>query len=294
MLMAFSIRELEALSGIKAHTIRIWEQRYKFLKPSRTDTNIRTYNNEELKTLLTVALLNKYGYRISKIDEMLPLQREKAVMDIATPEAYDEHFVNELLGFMIDLKCAEFEQSLDRYIAQKGLEETITGIIFQFLQKVGILWQTNKLLPVQEHVVSNIIRQKIIRAIDKLGFVAKDEPLYALFLPEGEHHELGLLYVYYLLRKNDLPVIYLGANVPLKDMQYLVQIKQPRFLYMHLTTFPKQNTLQKILSTLSGLAKNSKIFVSGVVTENYRHSLPSNVSFFKSLDEMVAYIGQAQ
>jgi MerR family transcriptional regulator, light-induced transcriptional regulator len=291
--MSFSIRELEALSGIKAHTIRIWEQRYQFLKPSRTDTNIRTYNNDELKTLLTVALLNKYGYRISKIDEMLPQQREKALMDLNSEEAYDETMVNKLLGFMVDLKSAEFEQALDEYIAQKGLEETITGIIFQFLNKVGILWQTNKLLPVQEHVVSNIIRQKIIRAIDKLGFVTRQKPLYALFMPEGEHHELGLLYVYYLLRKNNIPVLYLGANVPLKDMQYLVQIKQPQFLYMHLTVYPRMHTLQKILSSLSSLAPQSNLLVSGIVTENYRQQLPHNVRFFKSLEEMVTYINQA-
>lgn len=291
--MSFSIRELEALSGIKAHTIRIWEQRYNFLRPSRTDTNIRTYNNDELKTLLTVALLNKYGYRISKIDEMQPQQREKALIDLNFAEAYDETIVNKLLGFMVDLKSADFEQTLDEYIAQKGLEETITGIIFQFLNKVGILWQTNKLLPVQEHVVSNIIRQKIIRAIDKLGFVTRQEPLYALFLPEGEHHELGLLYVYFLLRKNNIPVLYLGANVPLKDMQYLVQIKKPQFLYMHLTVYPRMHTIQKIISSLSSLAPQSNLLVSGVVTENYRQTLPQNVHFFKSLEEMVTYIHQA-
>jgi DNA-binding transcriptional MerR regulator len=288
--MSFSIRELEALSGIKAHTIRIWEHRYNFLKPSRTDTNIRTYNNDELKTLLTVALLNKYGYRISKIDEMQPEQRLDAVMSLAVPDALEEHSINQLLGFMVDLKSSEFEQALNEHIERRGLQATITGIIFQFLEKVGILWQTNKLLPVQEHIVSNIIRQKIITAIDKLGFVKKSHPVYALFLPEGEHHELGLLYIYYLLRKNDVPVIYLGANVPLKDINYLVQLKQPHFLYMHLTIMPRQHSLQKLLATLSPALPNGKILVSGSAIENYRQSIPSNVSFFKSLHETVAYI----
>ena len=102
--MSFTIKELESLSGIKAHTIRIWEQRYKFLRPSRTDTNIRRYNNEELKTLLTVALLNKYGYKISKIDEMRPEQRMEAVLNLQQPDAYDEYVINELIGCMIDLK----------------------------------------------------------------------------------------------------------------------------------------------------------------------------------------------
>ena len=288
--MAFSIRELEALSGIKAHTIRIWEQRYHFLKPSRTTTNIRTYNNDELKTLLTVALLNKYGYRVSKIDGMQPQQRLDALLNINSPEALEEHSINHLIGCMVDLKSNEFEQTLNQHIEQKGLEETITSIIFRFLQKVGILWQTNKLLPVQEHIVSNIIRQKIVAAIDRIGFVANSQPAYALFLPEGEHHEIGLLYVYYLLRKNSIPAIYLGANVPLKDINYLAQIKQPGFLYMHLSTMPRQHTFQKLLNTLSSALPKGKLLVSGSATENYRHSLPVNVSFFKSLEAVVAYI----
>src|SRR4051812_31027621 len=127
--MAFTIRELEALSGIKAHTIRIWEQRYNFLKPSRTLTNIRTYSNDELKTVLTVALLNKYGYKISRIDQMLPDQREKAVLQLPQEEALSEHLVNELIGCMIDLRSMAFEELLDDHIRKQGIEATITGLV---------------------------------------------------------------------------------------------------------------------------------------------------------------------
>jgi DNA-binding transcriptional MerR regulator len=134
--MSFTIKELESLSGIKAHTIRIWEQRYNFLRPSRTTTNIRRYNNEELKTLLTVALLNKYGYKISKIDEMQPVQRTNAVLQLPQPDAHDEHIINELIGCMIDLKSNEFEQILSGHIIQNGIEKTITGIVFLFLERV--------------------------------------------------------------------------------------------------------------------------------------------------------------
>ena len=130
--MSFTIKELESLSGIKAHTIRIWEQRYKFLQPSRTSTNIRRYNNQELKTLLTVALLNKYGYKISRIDEMQPGQRTEAVLNLQQPDAHDEHIIIELISCMIDLKSNEFEQILTNHITQYGIEKTITGIIFLF------------------------------------------------------------------------------------------------------------------------------------------------------------------
>src|SRR5215210_5765857 len=174
--MSFTIKELESLSGIKAHTIRIWEQRYNFLRPSRTSTNIRRYNNAELKTLLTVALLNKYGYKISKIDEMQPDQRSEAVHGLQQPDAYEEYIINELIGCMIDLKSSEFETILTKNISKRGIEKTITGIVFLFLERVGILWQTNRLRPVQEHVVSAIIRQKIIVAIDELPLAGASDP----------------------------------------------------------------------------------------------------------------------
>ena len=128
--MSFTIKELEALSGIKAHTIRIWEQRYCFLKPARTDTNIRRYSNDELKTLLTVALLNKYGYKISRIDSMTHEERKKAVMDLPAEEAFNERLVNKMIGYMIDMKNVEFEKLLNDYIKEHGIEKAIIEIIF--------------------------------------------------------------------------------------------------------------------------------------------------------------------
>ncbi|RYZ49485.1 MAG: MerR family transcriptional regulator, partial [Chitinophagaceae bacterium] len=190
--MSFTIKELESLSGIKAHTIRIWEQRYQFLKPARTTTNIRRYNNEELKTLLTVALLNKYGYKISRIDEMPQEQRIQAALELEQPIARQEYVINSLIGCMVDLKNIEFEKILNQQFAKNGVEETVTGVIFSFLERVGILWQTSRLRPVQEHITSCIIRQKIIHAIEGLPFPSQESPLFVLFLPEGEHHELGL------------------------------------------------------------------------------------------------------
>src|SRR5690242_657337 len=166
--MSFTIKELESLSGIKAHTIRIWEQRYGFLKPLRTPTNIRTYNNEELKTLLTVALLNKYGYKISRIDGMDARQREQEVLALHFDDARQEHLVNELLGCMVDMNVHGFESILNRQIAAEGIEATILKVVFAFLEKTGILWQTGRINPAHEHVVSNLVRQKVIAAIEEL------------------------------------------------------------------------------------------------------------------------------
>jgi len=290
--MSFTIRELESLSGVKAHTIRIWEQRYNFLKPSRTLTNIRTYNNEELKTLLTVALLNKYGYKISRIDRMEPEQRAQAALLLPQQDAYYQNLVNDMIGHMVDLDHRAFELVLNNHIQQHGIEKTITLLIFGFMEKVGILWQTNRIVPVQEHIVSNIIRQKIVSAIESLPFVNKSEPLFLLLLPEDEHHEMGLLFVYYLLRKKGVPVIYLGANVPAKDVGYIMDVKQPSHLYIHLTSFPRQHNFQKYLQAVSDVAGDSHVIFSGWATQLYRKTPPSNVFFLKSFDEVISYISR--
>jgi DNA-binding transcriptional MerR regulator len=288
--MGFTIKELETLSGIKAHTIRIWEQRYRFLKPSRTSTNIRSYSNEELRTLLTVALLNKHGYKISFIDTMRPEQRNNEVLLLNAPEARNEHLVNELIGCMIELDIAKFEGLLDEHIGQYGIKTSITTIIFSFLEKIGILWQTGRINPAHEHIVSNIIRQKLISAIDDLSFAEKKDPLLLLLLPENEYHELGLLFVNYLLKQNGLPVIYLGANVPLKDAKYVVDIKKPQYIYIHLSSMPSKQSMQKFISGVTLSKPDVKIIISGQVIQCLKSSDFNNVITLQSLSQVISYI----
>lgn len=286
--MGFSIKELETISGIKAHTIRIWEQRYHFLKPLRTATNIRTYSNEELKTLLTVALLNKYGYKISRIDEMAPEQRHQVVLKLGETEARTEYLVNELIGCMIDLRSMEFELILNNYIKDFGIEATITTLIFSFLEKVGILWQTDRINPAQEHIVSNIIRQKLICGIEGLPFPQQKGPEFLLFLPEDEYHEMGLLFVYYLLRKKGVSVVYLGANVPLKDIDYILGIKKPDYLYMHLTAVPRQVKFDRLLQHLEQYTGTT--LLSGYMAEHNHRINGENIKLLKSLPQVLQFL----
>ncbi len=287
--MSFTIKELEALSGIKAHTIRIWEQRYHFLKPSRTQTNIRTYSNEELKTLLMVALLNKHGYKISRIDGMPPEQRREKVLQLSDAEAIQAQIVNDLIGAMIDLDITQFEAILARHIQQHDIFATISTIVFSFLEKVGILWQTNRINPAHEHIASAVIRQKLISAIDQLPSASQPGPPFLLFLPEDEHHELGLLFVYYLLKKHGLHLIYLGANVPLKDVEYVVKIKTPDYLYLHLTSFSLKQSLPKYLEALASKS-SATILLSGATIDGYKKELPAHVKPLTSLAEVVSFI----
>ena len=287
---AFTIKDLENLSGIKAHTIRIWEQRYSFLNPHRTETNIRYYSNNELKTVLNIALLNKYGYKISHIDRMSATEIKDKILSLAQVEAQQERMVNMLIHHMIDIQMDEFEKELDTFIRLKGIEKTITRIIFPFLERIGILWMTNHINPAQEHLVSNAIRQKLIVGIESIPHHTHSHKTALLFLPEGEHHELGLLFMYYLLKKLGIKVLYLGANVPLKDVEFIVKIKTPDFLYSHLTSVASNFNLEKFLSNVHHRMPETGFVVSGLLTQSYKKKIPSNVSFRKSLTEVMEFL----
>lgn len=289
---AFTIKDLENLSGIKAHTIRIWEQRYNFLNPSRTDTNIRYYSNEELITLLNIALLNKYGYKISHIDKMQPIEMKERILSLTQSEAQLERIVNELIECMVDLRIEDFESVLDFQIASKGIEKTITQIIFPFLERIGILWVTSRVNPAQEHLVTNIIRQKLIVGIEKTVPALQVTSTALLFLPEGEHHELGILFMYYLLKTRGVKVLYLGANVPMRDVVYVADLKGPTFLYTHLTSVASNFNFEKFLGKVGATMSNYSVVVSGLLTQNYKKTIPGNVNLKRSLPEVMDYLGK--
>jgi MerR family transcriptional regulator, light-induced transcriptional regulator len=284
---AFTIKDLENLTGIKAHTIRIWEQRYGFLNPQRTQTNIRYYSNSELKTVLNIALLNKYGYKISHIDRMTPVEMKEKILSLTQAQAQQERIVNDLIHCMVDLRMEDFETVLDNYIMAKGVERTITQIIFPFLERIGILWLTNHVNPAQEHLVTNIIRQKLIIGIEGVSSHVSLNKTTLLFLPEGEHHELGLLFMYFLLKSRGVKVYYLGSNVPLKDVEYVVNLKKPDFLYSHLTSVAHNFNFERFLINAHNRMPDIPIIVSGLLTQTYKKRVPSNISFKRSLSEVM-------
>ncbi|GAO45193.1 MerR family transcriptional regulator [Flavihumibacter petaseus] len=287
---AFTIRDLENLSGIRAHTIRIWEQRYNFLKPKRTHSNIRYYNSEELKTLLNISLLNRYGYKISHIDRMEPAEIGERIVALGNGEALEERMVNDLIAQMIDLNMEAFEELLDGHIAHRGIDKTITHLIFPFLDKIGILWQTNHINPAQEHLVTNVIRQKLIVGIEGAFSHISIPRTVLLFLPEGEQHEIGLLYTSYLLKSHGVSILYLGANVPLKDVEFVANLKKPDCLYTHLTTVAPNFNVDKFLGNYSVRCGGHPLVISGRLTRLFKKKLPENVSFKHSLAEVSEFI----
>lgn len=287
---AFTIRDLENLSGIKAHTIRIWEQRYSLLNPQRTDTNIRYYSNTELQKVLNIALLNKYGFKISRIDKMTPEMMKEKILSLSQVQAQQERLVNELIGCMVEMDMDVFEEKIDAYIASNGIENAIVQIIFPFLERIGILWLTNHINPGQEHLVTNVIRQKLIVGIDSVRVKQDQENSVLLFLPEGEHHEMGLLFTCFLLKSRGIKVIYVGANIPLKDIESIARHTKPAFLYSHLTSVGNNFNLEKFLIQVHNKMPDQQFVVSGALIHQYKKRVPANVSLKKSLAGVREYI----
>ncbi|MFM6995433.1 MAG: MerR family transcriptional regulator [Sediminibacterium sp.] len=287
---SYTIKDLEKISGIKAHTIRIWEQRYNFLQPQRTETNIRSYSAEELKVILNVSLLNKYGFKISHIDKMSSEQMEEKIMALNQLDAQKERVVNALIKEMVGLNMVAFERQLDLYIGQKGIEKTINEIIFPYLERVGILWVTNHINPAQEHLATNIVRQKIILGIEKLTPLLNYSKRIVLFMPEGEYHELGILYVHFLLKQKGIYVDYLGANVPMVDLKYLTEVKKIDYLYCHITSPARNFKLDKFFANLATINPEIPIVLSGQLIQEFKGKIASNIHLKRSLAETITFL----
>ncbi len=287
---SFTIKDLENLSGIKAHTIRIWEQRYSFLKPGRTGTNIRFYSNEELKKILNVALLNKFGFKISHIDKMNEGEIREKILLLNQLEAQQERIVNTLIQNMVDLDLESFEKVLDEFITVRGIEKTISQIIFPYLEKIGILWVTNHINPAQEHLVTNIIRQKLIVGIQNINSPVKIDKSVLLFLPDGEYHELGLLFMNYLLKSKGVSTIYLGCSITVNDIDYIVKLKNPDYLYTHLTSCGSKFNFEKFISTISKKITNTPVIISGQLIHNYEKKIAPPIHFKRSFSAVMEFV----
>jgi len=287
---SFTIKDLENLTGIKAHTIRIWEQRYDFLKPQRTDTNIRYYSNHELKKILNIALLNRYGFKISHIGKMSDDDIHVKILGINNSEAQQERVINELIQKMIDLELISFELIIDEHIRVKGIEKTIHKIIFPFMERIGVLWVTGHINPAQEHLVSNIIRQKLIVGTQAISNLIPTKKTALLFLPEGEFHELGILFIQYLLKNRGIGVLYLGTNIALEDVDYVVKYKAPDFIYTHLTSVSNLFSFDRFIQQSQKRFNLTPLIISGRLASLYDKSIPPHVHLKKSLQEVTAFI----
>ncbi len=274
----YSIKDLEKLSGIKAHTIRMWEKRFNIVTPDRTKTNIRCYSDEDLKKLLNISTLYNHGFRISKIAAMDRREINDKVSEITQDGGSHEDHIKNLTVSMIDMNEATFEQVLNNAILRLGFEKTVTDILYPFLEKVGVLWLAGTIHPAQEHYVTNLIRQKLIIAIDsQVRSGEETSETFLLYLPEQELHELGLLFYHYLLRKSGFQVIYLGQSVPFNDLKEVAKIKQVDFLFTYFIAALSAREIPEYLDKLSKSFLNKTIYITGGQIRKYQSALPPNV-----------------
>jgi MerR family transcriptional regulator, light-induced transcriptional regulator len=294
-MIRYSIKDLEKISGIKAHTIRIWEKRYNLISPSRTSTNIRFYNDEDLRRILNVSILNRYGFRISNIVSMSRDEVSQKLVEISNVDSSFTHEVESLVLAMIEMDESRFDKILSSSIIKFGFETTITGILSQFLEKIGILWQTGTITPAQEHFVSNLIRQKLILAIDGQLVPVKEKTLtFLLFLPEEEFHELGLLYCYYLIKKAGHKVLYLGQNVPMADLSDISGIKPFNFLMTSFTCAYSKEGLQELLDKLSSSFPDKTILIGGYQFHEFKPRLAANMKLMNSTLDVENFLKNIQ
>lgn len=259
----FSIRQIELLTGIKSHTLRIWEQRYDFFKAQRKESNMRFYTNEDLKRLLCISFLYHNGWKVSKIAS---LSGEEVIAEAETIDINERNYptaVQQLLKAAIDFNEAGFVGILNDLVDTIGFEKVIIQVCYPFLHRVGLLWDTGKIIPAQEHFSSYIIQNKVISETEKYSNLQTGDPEIVVFCPENEYHELPILFINYLLRKNGWRVLYLGVSSKLEDIKEAARLPGVRYLYLHLITNFTGFSIDDYFETLRKTFPDQIIVASG-------------------------------
>ena len=258
----YKIKDLENLTGIKSHTIRIWEKRYRILSPDRTDTKIRTYSDSELTHLLTVSMLNRNGIKISKIAKLSQEDMNKLLWDIKVNKE-PEYSMDKLLLSLVSLDEELFKETLANLLETEGLEKTFTDHLIPFLDRIGIMWLIGSVNPAQEHFMSNLIRQKIISEIDKQEIPVSTEKSVLMYLPEHEWHEMSLLFYHFLLRSKGIPTFYLGQSLPYESLVECIEKLKPNYILSSWLTAVDEKLVVGYFKKLKSDYPNLDVFAGG-------------------------------
>lgn len=285
----FTIKDIENLSGIKAHTLRIWEQRYQLFIPKRKESKHRYYDNEDLKHILRISQLYHNGVKISKIAQLPASSIRSMAMEQYIGKQNADAYIHRLIEASIDFDEERFEELFEQALKQFGLEVTIIDVMYAFLERIGLLWLTDHVIPAQEHFASNIIKRKIISALDALK--TKPSPssgTYVLFTPEGEQHEIPLLLNHYLMKASGKKCIYMGVDVPFDDIDIYVKLKNPKYLYFHAITHLYEQPMDDLLKQLKQKFSQQEIIMSGPLTKEVTLDIPG-VTLLRSMPEMLEF-----
>lgn len=287
----FTIKDLENISGIKAHTIRIWEKRYNLLVPRRTDTNIRYYSHENLQKLLNTVMLSKNGFKISKIAKMSEEELKTQARQVAFSTAINDEAINSFKLSMLQFDKVLFNNTYDKLLHKKPFREIFKEVFIPFLEHIGMLWQTDTLMPAHEHFISNLIAQKIHINIENLQYsIADSNKTYVLFLPENEIHELGLLYLNYELVLRGHHTIYLGQSLPLNNLSYFFENKRDLCFVTSLTVMPYDDKVAPYFEEINYILKetNHKFIAIGRQTAFVKENqYDFDITFYDTVTDLL-------
>ena len=292
----FSIKDLENLTGIKAHTIRIWEKRYELLEPERTDTNIRFYTLSHLQKLLNISFLNNNGYKISKIASLKTSDIHQEVRDLVSNGQIKNHAINTFKMAMLDFDPDLFYETYNALIKTKSFRDLFYEVFLPFLSEIGMLWQTDTITPAHEHFISALIRQKILLNTELLQAKNKIEhnDAFVLFLPDNEIHEIGLMFINYELVAKGQRCIFLGPSVPISSLTDVLAYYKKVIFVSYFTVRPKKDELSNYISDFNAqLLKDTdnELWILGQMTQHLDlKSLPNAIKTFKTIDNLITTI----
>lgn len=288
----FSIKDLENLSGIKAHTIRIWEKRYDILQPMRTDTNIRLYDLASLQKLLNITLLHNHGYKISKISKLPSEKIPQLVREIVSEKNSKSHAINSFKMAMMNFDQSLFFNTYNSLLSEKSFREVFYEVFIPIMQELGTLWQTDTISPAHEHFLSYLIKQKILINTEKVQILepTKTDRVFVLYLPLNEVHELGLMYLNYEVILHGYKTIYLGESVPSENLKDVQRYFDNITFIAYLTVEPNPEEVDDYVDAVYKEVINntkSELWLLGRMTEQIKH-IPEKVRIFKSIESLVS------
>lgn len=288
----YSIRDLEKLTGIKAHTIRIWEQRYGLITPARTQTNIRYYTDDNLRLLFNIAILNRHGVKISKLAKMKPEDITAKGAEITQNRGSINSQIEALTLAMIDLDEAAFEAVFSEFVEDHGFEHTMLELIYPFLDKLQVLWLTSSINPVQEKFIVHLIRNKLISTIDKLPVTPSKAgtPTILLYAAETELQELPLLFMQYLIKVRRLRAVYIGSGISLQDLREACMSLNPDYVYTILQEPIPRQSVQGYIDQAAQNTGNGTLLLTGAQLFLGPIRLPGNTRVLNGLFETVQFL----
>jgi DNA-binding transcriptional MerR regulator len=288
----FSIKDLENLSGIKAHTIRIWEKRYDILQPMRTDTNIRLYDLASLQKLLNITLLHDYGYKISKIATYPQEKIPSLVREIISTKNAKNHAISAFKMAMMNFDQELFFNTYNWLIAEKSFKEIFHQVFIRLMNELGLLWQSDTITPAHEHFVSYLIKQKLLVNTEKLQVLkqTKFDKVFVLSLPMNEIHELGLMYLNYEILLSGYKTIYLGESMPIENLKDLKKHFNSIVFVSYMTVQPDRDSINEYVTKMTDelVDNNTELWFTGRLVEFInKEELSDKISIFDSISELI-------